>query len=230
MLGINKVSQTEGWEVYPSISIEVGDHLKRISEMMYGADHEAFIDIDTLNCERILSEVEAKDAKPSGVNLIIESLLPENKVLAEAYGNWNARPAGLAKKGHGSDLHTASVGIVRSGIDLSIHPYRINTVVVHELQHLADYTSKKEMLKDSSYRLGLTMLVAGKYILKSLTTTLENKPAAYKELRKYRADKISTKRPLEKRAYSTDPEQLCRGKALISLSSTKHYEPELINL
>lgn len=223
----SREAEAAGWEVYPSVSLQVGEHLKEMAS--YESSLEPFIEVDVAAAEHILKQLQPKDAKPCAVNFAVESVLPKSQVLSDAFGYWNATPEGTAKRGAGNKLHTLKVGVVRPSIRLTKHPDYINNIVVHELKHVADYTSRSVSIIDNLYRVGLEFAAFGKFCLNSITSTIEENDAVLEASKQFKARKLAKSRPLERRAYATDAEKICSGRALISLSSTKHFEKELLS-
>lgn len=220
-------AKTSGWEVYPSVSLRVGEHLKEMTA--YESSLTPYIDVDTASAEHILNLLQPRDAKPCGINFVIDTVLPKNKVLSEAFGSWHATPEGTANRGEKGEPPTIKVGVVRPAIKLTKHPDYLNNVVVHELQHAADYTSRSVTMMDNLYRIGLEIAAFGKLCLKGAVTTVEEKESVLKATRQFKAIKLAKSRPLERRAYATEADKICNGRALISLSTTSHFERELLS-
>lgn len=219
---LNSKNKASGWEVYPSVSLRVGEHLKEMAA--FESSNPPFIEVDTRRAEEILEELQARDSKPSGVHMIVDTRLPKSKILSEAFGQWNAVPEGTANRGERGEPPTLRVGIVRPGIDLTKPPSLINKIVVHELQHVADYESKSVSRKDKLYCGTLELRTLGKFCLALAKSPRLGLKPAVAAARTWRAEKIATDRPLEIRAYKTDGFASLVDAPLISLSSTKHME------
>lgn len=138
-----ETTPVEDWEIIPSISVEVGEYLKEA----YPSDQPVIM-VDSVATNKVLERLMSRDAKPS----IVEINIQKDIISFEQAGERPSTAQAVADpKPWGTRI---LFGITYQDSSELLTPAEMQGVVCYELQHAADFSSKKIATSNTKYENG----------------------------------------------------------------------------